>query len=148
MQSKQTLEEANKAFIRRWIDVWNTQDAAAVDTMVAANYVRHDANSPEVRGIAGEKALFTMYMAAFPDLHITIEELLAEGDTVMARHTIRGRHQGELMGIPPTNRTMTIAAMEIYRIADGKLAEQWVVLDALGMMQQLGVIPAPGQAAS
>src|SRR5215212_7626282 len=136
MTSQQTLAEANKAFTRRWVEAWNTQDVAAIDTMVAADYVRHDPNGPEVRGIVGEKELFTMYLAAFPDLHITTEELIAEGDTVMARYTIRGRHQGALMGIPPTNMAITIAAMETYRIADGKLAEQWVVLDALGMLQQ------------
>ena len=89
-----------------------------------------------------------MSLTAFPDLHFTIEELIAEGDKVAGRYTARGTHKGELMGIPPTNNAISLTVSEIYRIADGKITEHWVILDALGMMQQLGVIPAPGQAGS
>jgi predicted ester cyclase len=89
---------------------------AAIETMVADNYVRHDANGPEVRGIDGEKQLFIMLLVAFPDLHITTEELIAEGETVMARLSIRGRHQGEFMGIPPTNMALSFAGVDTFRI--------------------------------
>ena len=119
-----------------------------VDEFVAPNYVRHDPNTPEVRGAEAEKQLITMVLAAFPDIHFTIENLVAGGDTVAGRYTLRGTHNGEWLGIPPTHKAVTLTVMEIYRIADGKIAEQWVILDALGMLQQLGVIPAPGQAAS
>src|SRR5215212_9755944 len=131
MTSQQTLAEANKAFTRRWVAAWNTQDVAAIATMVAANYVRHDPNTPEVRDVEAEKQLATMFLTAFPDLHFTIEDLIAEGDTVTGRYTARGTHKGKLMDIPPTNNTITLTVSQIYRIADGKIAEQWVILDAL-----------------
>src|SRR5215208_5272338 len=80
----------------------------------------------------------------FPDLRFTIEDLAAEGDKVIARFTMSATHRGELWGIPLTGKQLTLTAMEIYRIAEGKIDEQWVILDALGMMQQLGAIPEPG----
>ncbi len=135
--------EENKAIIRRWVDAWHSRNVAAVDDFVTSDYVRHDPNLPEVRGPAAEKQLMTMFLSALPDLHFTIEDLVAEGDTVVARYTARGTHQGELLGIPPTNRHVAISVLEIYRLVDGKIAEQWVTMDALGMMQQLGVIPVP-----
>jgi len=134
----------NKAIIRRWIELWNSQDVAAVEQFIAPNYVRHDPNVPEVRGVEAEKQLITMFLSAFPDLHFTIEDLIAEGDTIMGRLTAHGTHKGEFMGIPPTNNAITVTAIEIYRIADGMIEEQWTVVDVLGMLQQLGVIPAPG----
>jgi steroid delta-isomerase-like uncharacterized protein len=140
--------EENKALIRRWVELWNRQNVAAVDDMVDPSYVRHDPNIAEMRGADAEKQLITMALSAFPDLNFTIEDLIAEGDRVVGRYTMRGTHQGEWLGIPPTNTALTLSVMEIYRIADGKIAEQWVILDALGMLQQLGVIPVPGQATS
>ena len=136
--------EDNKAVVRRWNELWNTHNVAAVGEMVTSDYVRHDPNAPEVRGPEAEKQLVTMYLTAFPDLHFTIEDLVAEGDTVVARLTAHGTHQGELLGMPPSNTRVTIMAVEIYRLADGKIAEQWVVSDTLGMLQQLGAIPTPG----
>jgi steroid delta-isomerase-like uncharacterized protein len=148
MPSQQTTAEANKALVRRWVELWNSHQVAAVDDLVAPNYVRHDPNTPEVRGAEAEKQLITMVLSAFPDLHFTIEDLTAEGDTVAGRYIMRGTHQGAWLGIPPTNSALTLTVMEFYRIAEGKIAEQWVILDALGMLQQLGVIPPPGQATS
>jgi steroid delta-isomerase-like uncharacterized protein len=139
--------EDNKAVVRRWVELWNTQNVSAVNEMVTSDYVRHDPNAPEVRGPEAEKQLVTMYLTAFPDLHLTIEDLIAEGDRVVGRYTVRGTHQGELLGIPPSNTRVTIMAVEIYRLAEGKIAEQWVIIDALGMMQQLGAIPTPGSPA-
>jgi predicted ester cyclase len=86
-----------------------------------------------------------MFRTAFPDLHGTIEDQIAEGDKVVMRMTYRGTHQGELMGIPATGKPVTMTFISINRIAEGKIAEGWVNFDALGMMQQLGVIPVPGQ---
>ena len=140
--------ENNKALVRRWVELWNNQNVAAVDELVAADFVRYDPNTPEVRGATAEKQLITMVLAAFPDIHFTIEDLVAEGDMVAGRYTLRGTHQGEWLGIPPTNNAVTLTVSEIYRIAEGKIAEQWVLLDALGMLQQLGVIPALGQTMS
>jgi predicted ester cyclase len=87
-----------------------------------------------------------MYLTAFPDLHLTIEDLIAEGDKVVDRQTARGTHQGTFMGIPPTGKQITVTAMNISRIVGGKIVEHWVELDTLGMLQQLGVVPMPGQA--
>jgi predicted ester cyclase len=87
-----------------------------------------------------------MFRAAFPDLHGTIEDQIAEGDKVVSRMTYRGTHQGELMGIPPTGKQVTMSFIGIHRITAGKVAEGWVNFDALGMMQQLGVIPSPERA--
>ena len=140
--------ENNKALVCRWVELWNNQNVAAVDDLVSPNFVRHDPNTPDVRGATAEKQLITMALAAFPDIHFTIEELVAEGDTVAGRYTLRGTHKGEWLGIPPTNNAVTLAVSEFYRIAESKIAEQWVLLDALGMLQQLGVIPAPGPATS
>ncbi|MDQ4078079.1 MAG: ester cyclase [Chloroflexota bacterium] len=137
--------EDNKAIIRRWVDAWNTQNVAAVDDFVTPDYVRHDPNVPEVRGPAAEKQLMTMFLSAFPDLHLTIEDLVAEGDRVVMRLMARGTHQGQLLGIPPTNRHIAISSLEIFRLAGGKITEQWVTMDALGMLQQLGAIPMPRQ---
>ncbi len=139
--------EENKALVRRWVESWNTGNIDAVGGFVTPDYVRHDPNSPEVRGPEAEQRLVEMYRAAFPDLRFTVEHLVAEGDSVAARLTARGTHRGELMGIPPTGKQVTLAVMELYRLADGKIAEQWVNFDALGMMQQVGAIPAPGQTA-
>ena len=141
-----SLEE-NKALVRRWVELWNAGDAAAIAELVTPDYVRHDSNGPEVGGPAAERQLVEMYRTAFPDLHFTIEHLVAEGDLVVARLTVRGTHRGELLGVPPTGRPITLAAMDLYRIRDGKIAEQWVMLDALGLLQQLGAIPAPGHPA-
>ncbi len=135
--------EENKTLIRRWVEVWNKQKLDVIDRFVTADYVRHDPNAPEVRGPEGEKQLVGMYLAAFPDLQFTVEDLVAEGDKVATHITVRGTHRGELMGIPPTGKQITVEAMEIYRLEDGRIAEQWVVMDGLGMMQQLGVIPTP-----
>ena len=137
--------EENKAIIRRWTEVWHTGNVAAVDEFVTPDYVRHDPNVPEVRGPEAEKQLIMMYLTAFPDLRFSIEDILAEGDMVVTRLTAHGTHQGELLGIPATGKQVAVPAMEIYRITGGKIAEQWVIADVLRMMQQLGVIPAPGQ---
>ena len=137
--------EENKALVRRWVDLWNTGNLDAVGEFVTPDYVRHDPNGPEVRGPEAERQLVAMYLAAFPDLRFTVEHLLAEGDTVLARLTARGTHRGELLGIPPTGKQVTVAVMDLFRLAGGKIAEQWVAMDALGLLQQLGAVPGPAQ---
>ena len=133
--------EENKALLRRWIDIWHAQNTAAVDDLVTSDYVRHDPTMPDIHGPAAEKQLMTAYLTAFPDLRFTIDNMIAEGDRVAVHLTARGTHQGDLMGIPPTGKSITVAIMEIYRMTNGKIAEQWVSLDNLGMMQQIGAIP-------
>ena len=87
-----------------------------------------------------------MMRSAFPDLHLTIEDMIAEGDKVAMRSSWNGTHQGEFMGIPATGRRVTVSQIDISRIADGRMVEHWGQLDALGLMQQLGVVSSPKQA--
>jgi predicted ester cyclase len=84
-----------------------------------------------------------MYQMAFPDVRMTVEDGFAEGDKVVVRWTGRGAHTGELMGIPPTGKQVTVTGIDVYRVAGGKLVERWGEFDQMGMMQQLGVVPLP-----
>jgi steroid delta-isomerase-like uncharacterized protein len=112
-----------------------------IDELVAADYVGHDPAQPELHGPDGIREFITTYLAAFPDGKITIDEQLAEGDLVASRWTGRGTQQGELMGVPPTGRQVTVSGITISRVKNGKVVEEWSNWDTLGMLQQLGVVP-------
>ena len=115
-----------------------------VDELIAPDYVHHFPDDPEgggVRGPEGMKELIGSFRSAFPDIEFTIEEQVAEEDKVVMRLTARGTHQGELQGIPPTSRRVTVMGMVMSRSAGGKMVESWELYDNLGMMQQLGLIP-------
>jgi steroid delta-isomerase-like uncharacterized protein len=138
--------EENKAIVRRLIDeAWNLGNLDVIDEIVATDYIRNDPANPGVSGSEGLKQFVAAYQAAFPDIHIALEEQIAEGDKVANRWTITGTHQGEMMGIPPTLKKITIEGIHISRIASGKIVEGWISHDTLGMLQQLGVIPPMGQ---
>jgi predicted ester cyclase len=107
--------------------------------------VGHFPGFPLAQGVDGLKQLLTVYLTAFSNRRVTIEDALAEGDRVVVRTTFRGTHTGSLMGIPPTGKQVTVSALNFFRIVNGRAAEQWVNNDDMGMMQQLGVIPAPGK---
>jgi steroid delta-isomerase-like uncharacterized protein len=135
--------EANKAIVRRFIDeVFNEGRLAAIAEVVDRGYIMHG-TEPEVRGQQGMHEFVTTYRTALPDYHCTIEDQVAEGDKVVTRWTVRGTQRGELDGIPPTGKPVTLAGIVIDRIANGRMAETWQQADVLGMMQQLGLIPAP-----
>ena len=137
--------EENKALVRRFVaEVISQGDLAVVDDLLAATYTYHGPGM-EVSGPEGMKHLFTMLRTAFPDWAETIEELIAEGDTVVFRVTGYGTHHGEFLGIPPTGQQVTVPGIDIVRIAGGKLVEHWANFDQLGLLQQIGAIPAPGQ---
>ncbi|HUI76061.1 MAG TPA: ester cyclase [Candidatus Acidoferrum sp.] len=137
------MSELNKNVVRRTIEeLWNKGDASLADQLLAPNYTHHDSATPDVgRGPESEKKRLAIYRTAFPDLRLTIEDLIAEGDLVMARWSARGTHRGELNGIAPTGKQFHITGVSIARISNGKMAEGWVNWDALGLMQQLGVAP-------
>ena len=138
--------EANKTSVRRFYDeVFNKKNRAAIDEFIDPNHVDHAAPPGTPGGLAGAKQTIGMYLTAFPDLHFTVEDMIAEGDKLVARLTVRGTQQGAFMGIPPTGKHVTVTAIDISRMAGGKSVEHWIEMDTLGMMQQLGVIPAPGQ---
>ena len=126
-------------------DVWNRKDLNAIDEIISADYVHHDASSPAAAGIDGYKQFVKYYMNAFPDAHFTIDDAFTSGDSEVTRWIVTGTHQGELAGIPPTGRRFSVTGISIARIANGKIIESWNNWDALGLMQQLGVVSAEGK---
>jgi len=135
--------EDNKAHVRRGFEAVNQKNLAVYDELLTPDVVFHNA-STTMQGLEAYKQFLSMYMTAFPDLQFTVEDMIAEGDTVVARFTTRGTHQGNLMGIPPTGKQMSGTGMFIDHIVNGKAVEQWFNTDDLGLLQQLGVIPPMG----
>ena len=122
----------SKAFIRRYFDAMGKdKSVATMDEYIA------DADEELKQHIAA-------FEAAFPGYGMIVEDMIAEGDKVVVRGAMHGTHKGDLMGIPPTGKQVTISVIIIYRIADGKIVEHWMIADQLGLMQQLGVFPPPG----
>lgn len=135
----------NKALARRHYEAHN--DLKAAFELIAPEVVFHAlAGVPPTYD--GWYNAHAMFVSAFPDMHLTVEDQIAEGDRVVTRWTMHGTHQGELMGIPPTGKAVTISGTSIDRLAGGKVAEHWAEFDLLGLMQQLGVIPTPAPAAA
>ena len=135
--------EENKALLRSVLEeVLNQGKINLIDNIYDENIVAH-AFPDEIRGRDGVRKMFTAYRNAFPDIHFTIEELVAEGDIAVARWTARGTHQGDLMGISPTGKKITMTGITMIRVKGGKIVEGWTNRDALGLMQQLGAVPMP-----
>jgi len=126
-------------------DVYNARDLSPLDRLIAPDMVYHMAGSPEMHGPEGFRQLAGMFLGAFPDLEITIEDMFEHGDRITGRWTMVGTHEGDLMGIPPTGKRVTMIGTSVDRVAGGQVAEAWTVLDSLGLMQQLGVAPAMGR---
>jgi predicted ester cyclase len=139
------MSEENKAIVvRRQEEELHTQgNLDTADKIFAPDYVGHDPSNPEdIRGLEAAKQAAANYREAFPNLQVTIEDLIAEGDKVAARIRFRGTHQGELEGIAPTGRRVEATGIIISRIEGGKIAEDyWANFDDLGLMRQLGAIP-------
>jgi steroid delta-isomerase-like uncharacterized protein len=137
------MSEHNKAIVRRlFAELWNTGNLSVADEIFTPNYSHHDPSTADFgRGPDGEKKRASLYRNAFPDIHLTIEEVIAEGETVMTRWSCRGTHKGELNGIAPTGKQITLSGVTVARVSNGKIAEGYVNWDALGMMQQLGIVP-------
>jgi len=139
--------DENKALVRRgYEELLNGDNLDVAEELVAPDFFNHEAPPGQNRGPESMRALTTMLRTAFPDLHFEIEELIAEGNTVAGRLTMSGTHQGPLMGMPPTGRSMQQAHMHFVRFRDGKAIEHCGVRDDLAMMQQLGVVTLTGQA--
>jgi len=136
--------EDNKALIRRaYEEGFNQRNLAVLDEVNASDLVSHNA-STTMQGLEAFKQFLSLYLSAFSDARFTVEDLIAEGDRVVARHTFRGTHTGDLMGIPPTGKQVSGTGIQITRIANGKAVEQWFNGDDLGLMQQLGVVASIG----
>ncbi|MEA2933102.1 MAG: hypothetical protein QOI56_1887 [Actinomycetota bacterium] len=119
---------------------WNEGDFSLVDEHVSPDVVDHFDHS---QGIDAFKGVIGMFRGAFPDLRLTIEDSLADGDKVVHRWSMTGTNEGSLMGIPPTGRAMTWTGTTIVRLEDGKIVERWANVDVLGILQQMGVVPPP-----
>jgi len=137
------MSEGNKNIVRRLFEeVWNKGNLQVTDDLFTPNYFHHDSSTPDVgRGPESEKKRATFYRTAFPDLRLTVEDIIAEGETVVARWSCRGTHKGDLNGIAPTGKHVNLTGISIARFTNGKMSEGFVNWDALSLMQQLGVVP-------
>jgi steroid delta-isomerase-like uncharacterized protein len=135
-----------KAIITRWVkEAWNSGNLAVSDEIFAPGYVVHDPASPPspLRGPEAIKQLLARYRSGVPDVQIVIDEMVAEGNTVVWRWSLTGTHLGDLMGIAPTKRSVAVTGMVMSRFENGKWAEDHVNWNTLGMLQQIGVVPTP-----
>jgi len=139
-------ESENKALVSRIAtEIWNRGDLAVAEDVMAPNARYHGPHLPHGAGDRETwKHTVDMYRSAFPDSHVTFEELIASGDTVVGRWTATGTHTGRLPGVEPAGKRIAISGITIYRLANGKIVEAWEQLDMLGMWQQLGVVDLPG----
>lgn len=140
--------EENKAIARRLYETFNravsTGDMSLLDQVLPADAVDHNPSPGQAPGLEGVKQVFGQFRAAFPDFTLTVEDMIAEGDKVVSRLTVRATHKGDFQGIPATGKMVTQTGIDILRVAGGKVVERWGEFDNLGLLQQLGVIPPPG----
>jgi len=133
----------NKALVTEFIDALFTRgDLNAVDRYLAPGFVNHDPFPGFAPDLEGFRRIGQVFREGFPDWRSQLEVLIAEGDLVTERFTARGTHRGEIMGVPPTGREVVLAGINIFRVQDGKLVERWGRTDDLGLLQQLGIVPA------
>ena len=142
-----TAQEAtNKATVRRFDDVVSTGDAEVIsktiNEVVAPDVLIHMPLPIQATGAQALKQVWAMLLRGLPDLHVAIEDLIAEGDKVVSRNTVTGTHRGEYRGVPPTGKSITYNEIFIFRFAGGRIVEMWGVVDVFSQMRQLGVIPA------
>jgi predicted ester cyclase len=150
-ERRRSMSEGNEALAHRFhMDIFQQGNLDAADEILSSNFVWHGAFSPgeDQRGPEPPKQVASAVIAAFPDRRLTHEDTVAEGDKVLIRWSMSATHQGEFVGIAPTGRRVTVTGFDLFRIEGGKIAEMWQEADQLGMMQQLGVVPEPGQGGS
>jgi steroid delta-isomerase-like uncharacterized protein len=138
--------EQDRAVVRRFVEeVMDEGDLEAPDELISPEHVNHDPTAPDVpAGPEGIKQLIGMYRSAFPDIHFHTGEMFAADGRVAHRWTFTGTHEGEMMGVEPTGKRVKVSGVEINHVEDGRISESWTVSDALGLMQQLGLTPQPG----
>lgn len=135
-------EDRNKALLRRFYEeLWSQGDLETISELVADDFVDHYPLPGAPPGREGVAALINTWRTAFPDMRETCEDLIAEGDKVVGRFTIRGTHSGGFMGVPPTGQCVTMSGIDIVRVAGGKIAEFWYGEHLVELMQQLGAVP-------
>ncbi|MDQ4013355.1 MAG: ester cyclase [Thermoproteota archaeon] len=134
-------EEQNKQVVRQVFEFYNQQDIEKVQKLFSPKHIFHFPGAPPMDWNS-HKQFIVGLSKAFPDLHFKVEDILAEGDKVAYRLTVSGTHKGEFQGIPPTNKKVSFTSTGISNIVDGKVAEDWVDADTMGLMQQIGAIPS------
>jgi steroid delta-isomerase-like uncharacterized protein len=138
------MSEQNKKLMRRIFDeVWNQGNLETIDEIFSPDFVTHFLPPGTPPGRDGLRQYISMFRAAFPDVHVGVEDQIAEGDKVVTRTTIRGTHKETFMDIPATGKKIQVSAVIITRFESGQNVESWVEQDRLGLMQQLGVVPSP-----
>jgi predicted ester cyclase len=135
--------EQNKAIVRRMFEVNEQGKLDDIDRITAHNWVNHDPSLPPMQGLEGARQLAGLFHGAFRDARVTIEEMIAEGDKVATRFSFSGTHKGNFMNLAPTGKKISVTSTGIFQVVGGKLTDNWVNFDALGLMQQLGVVPPP-----
>ena len=139
--------EESKTIVRQFWGVWGEGNVGLVDELLAPDYVNHSPEIPDQpEGSEGVRAVVDMFRSGMSGLRVVIEDMIAEGDKVATRYTLEGTHEGELFGVPPTGRRLSIKSISVERVSEGKIREHWRITDTLDMMQQLGVIPIPEHA--
>jgi len=139
------MEQQNLSVLNRFVEeVINQGRLDACDEIVDENFIELDPLPGQQQGREGLKAVIAMMRAAFPDIHWVLDEVIAAGDKVVSRFTWTGTHRGTFLGIPPTGKSVRVKGVVIDRLRDGKMADSRILMDSLGMMQQLGVVPTPG----
>jgi steroid delta-isomerase-like uncharacterized protein len=138
--------EENKVVMRQYFEgAWEQGNLQLLDELLAPDYVNHNPATPDMpTGREGVKGVVSMFRSGMPDLKVVIEDMIAEGEKVATRYTLEGTHEGELFGVPPTGKRLSIKSMTVERVSEGKVRDHWRVSDNLEMMQQLGVVPEPG----
>jgi len=136
--------EQNKALFRRLVEeVFNKGNVSTIDEFLAPNFVEREVLPPGTpSGREGVKQLTMMFRTAFPDFNVSIDDMIAEGDKIVARTTWSGTQKGDFMGIPSSGKRVSFDVIDIIRISEDKGVEHWGVMDSSALMQQLGVIPA------
>jgi steroid delta-isomerase-like uncharacterized protein len=134
----------NKAVIRQYLEeAWNLKNLGILDQLTASNYSRYISGQASPLDREGQKQRIASFHQGLPDVHLTLEDMVAEGDKVVFRINLHGTHTGTLLGVPPTGKQVTISAIDIARLADGKIVEHWGQMDTLGLLQQLGATSTP-----
>jgi steroid delta-isomerase-like uncharacterized protein len=134
--------EDNKAVVRRFFELFNRGDFEAMGEVYASDVIDHNPGPSQAPGLAGVKQILALFRAGLPDITVTVDHMIAEGDLVVTRQTARGSQSGEFLGLPATGRAVEMTAHDMYRLKSGKVVEAWHIEDLLGLMQQLGAIPA------
>lgn len=137
------MSKENKALVQRWFDeVWTEGRVASIDALMAPSCMVHGLGE-DTRGPEGFKPFHAAYRSAFPDVKISVDHMVAEGDVVAARWSGTGTHSGDGLGFPATGKQVRLSGMTFARVQNGKLVEGWNVFDQFGMFQQLGIVNLP-----